>query len=240
MAYIERSWSREVRNRKDLVNMDKIREMRRQGFNQRSLGTDDKVLSILQGLESLDEVRQDNYTRISEASFVNNYLDAFFGIGEDHGAIYAKMVEWILEIAGNFNLPVHVCDNHNRDKILFTVPPITNVNVIDPTKVNGRDINIVSKMAEDAGILYPGNVDMVLKNHLPTFFRKLYDKNMINNPDVQVWLDIQHRYKDHLSMKQPLNPEIVFGERNNDTNTQENTTKPPQDDHWGNEVDCGI
>lgn len=184
--------------------MQRIRDMRMRGYGGEEATSELQIGSLLTDLGEMDKDMALLYPRISENLFVTKYLLPFAGIGEDIKENYATYLSWIMDVAGNYNVPVHVCDNNNQHNILFTVPAISNINIINPTKTDTRQIREVVSMAIDARHLQPHRWESILSNNLYSVMRKIYDKNNIVTEDQKVWASIFTRYENILKDKKPL------------------------------------
>lgn len=182
----------------NFVDMSSIHEQRKSGFRQHINSTESKMLLALDGLEGIEKDMLKNHTpKISESLFLNRYLFAFAGLGSQEDN-YAYYLNWITEIAKNYNIPVHVCDD-TTEEILFTVPGIGNNSTINPEKSNTREVLKSISIANDMRFLQPMNWEIVLQKNLDDILLKLYDKEKASVTKEQtVWLEIFKRYEKQL------------------------------------------
>lgn len=208
------------------IDLKSIAEKRRLGFTAEKATEGMGLPTILESLaEATEDLLRNHIPRISETLFVNRYLDAFAGVGENVEANYAIYLEWIMDIAGNYNVPVHVCDDRSRE-ILFTVPATSNVETVNPAKSNTREIKTAIDIANDARFLQPFNWEAILQNNLAEVYKKIYDPTKaVLNKEQEAWLGIFERYKDRLATKKRINitPELAVEKQEQ---TQENPAQP--------------
>lgn len=185
------------------IDLDKIKQQRKQGFSSEKATAEMKVGAILSDLEAIGKDMVQHYPRISESMFVNNYLLAFAGRGESIEDNYAAYLSWVSDIAQNYNMPVHVCDNQTR-AVLFTVPAVSNVGTINPAKADTKEISKAIGTANDARFLQPHKWEQMLRDNLFGIYKKVYDGGKAVNEDQQTWMDIFARYESILSKSKPL------------------------------------
>lgn len=190
------------------LDYDLIRQQRLKGFGNEKQNDNIKINSIVSDLELITEQSKEDYPRISEQLFINRFLDAFYGAGISLEENYAIYLSWISDIAGNYNIPVHVCDNVTKN-ILFTVPSISNVNTINPAKAETREINNAVSIANESRFFQPNEWENLLQTNLDQVFKKIYDKEGIVTVEQNIWLSIFTRYKDILKDKKQLNSSQV-------------------------------
>ncbi len=200
------------------------REMRMKGFNGARVSTDMKLDSIVQGLERITEDLSQHYPRVSESMFVRQYLLAFAGRGVSKAENYAIYLEWLEQIAGNYNMPVHVCEDTDQSKILFTVPAVSNVKVIDPAKIQTRDVMQAVTMATEARHVSPHGWEGMLRENLYKVLKSMYNKGNVLTPEQKVWASIFQRYESILKDKPLLQDE---GDDANAKTNQAGSTQTP-------------
>ena len=185
------------------IDLDKIREQRRKGFSGEKATEDLRIGSIVNDLAAVGEQMSEHWPRISESMFTKRYLVAFYGAGPSMEDNYATYLSWITDIAGNYNMPVHVCNDQTK-AILFTVPAVSNMQTINPAKAETREINNAVSIANDARFLQPHNWEAMLQDNLYGVFKKIYDTKGVVNKDQQTWFDIFERYKGLLKDKKSI------------------------------------
>jgi len=190
------------------LDYNDIIEQRKKGFTGETSLINTKIASIVNDLESIDNSMKDYYPRVSENYFINYYLLAFAGRGESVEDNYLAYLKWLTEVAKNYNVPVHVCDNNDPKKILFTVPGISNTATINPTKSSTREVNNAITMANEAMFMQPVNWQAILENNLNNVLRKVYDKNNVISKEQEVWFSIFKRYEKYLKDKPYANPQM--------------------------------
>lgn len=218
-----------------------MREKRKLGFSQKDVfqQEDSKLTSVLDGLEEANtEMDKNQIPRISESLFKSRYLKAFFGVGDSVEDNFAVYLEWTQEISRHFNLPVYVCSDINPNDILFSVPPVTNVNIINPAKADSRAVNTSISMAKEAGFLQPLMKQKLMQDALENIFSVVMDKNKIVTDDQKQWSVIYERYKDILVGlptvgKTKFTPQV-------DSQTTEEKAKPAQQTQVYKELDEGF
>lgn len=179
-------------------------EMRRNGFGQEKSTDEGQIGNILEGLASIGEDMKNHYPRISESKFKSTYLDAFAGFGKSVEDNYALYLQWLFDVAKQFNIPVHVCDDSDDRNVLFTVPAITNVKTINPQKSRNEEIQYAVSTANEARFLQPYKWEAMLAENLHGIFKKAYDSANAVTDQQQVWLDIFKRYEDHFKGRKQL------------------------------------
>lgn len=199
------------------LDLDRIREERLKGFSSEKATENLKIGSIIEDLAAVGEQMSEHWPRISETMFTQRYLVAFYGAGPTQEDNYASYLSWITDVAGNYNMPVHVCNDQTKE-ILFTVPAVSNLQTINPAKAQTREINNAVSMANDARFLQPHNWESMLQENLYGVFKKVYDSNGVINKDQQTWLDIFTRYKDILKDKKSIISEQALMNNNSTTN----------------------
>jgi hypothetical protein len=211
------------------IDLDKVRAERLKGFSSEKATADLKIGSIIDDLASVGEQMSEHFPRISESLFVRSFLVPFYGAGQTQESNYASYLSWITDVAGNYNMPVHVCDDRTKE-ILFTVPAVSNVQTINPAKAQTREINSAVSMANDARFLQPHNWEAMLQDNLYGVFKKVYDADGIPNNDQKAWLDIFTRYKDILKDKKQIINDKTLMANNQNTNEQKPSSTPSFDE----------
>lgn len=212
------------------IDLDKIRAQRLKGFSAEKATEDLRIGNIVNDLSKLDEQMFEHLPRISETMFVKRYLLAFYGVGNSLEDNYATYLSWITDVAGNYNMPVHVCDDRTKN-ILFTVPAVSNVNTINPAKAETREINEAVSIANDARFLQPHNWEAMLQENLYGVFKTVYDSKGIVNKDQQTWLDIFTRYKDTLKgLKSIVVDNALMGDNNQAVKPSTSVNSPSFDE----------
>jgi hypothetical protein len=179
-------------------------EARKSGFGVAKDVQEGKIANIIAGLNEIGEDMKQHYPRISESRFKQRYLDAFAGFGTSVEENYAIYLEWMQDVAKQFNLPVHVCSDSNASQILFTVPAMTNVQAINPQLARNEEIQRAINDATQARYMQPYQWEAMLSHNLVDIFRKVYDKNNVVSPQQKEWFAIFERYKDHFKGRKPL------------------------------------
>ena len=190
----------------DFNEIKRKREERAKSFHTKPHELDDlKVGNILSDLEEANaDMSEQQMPRISENMFVEHYLKPFFGIGDTMEDNYAKYVEWTNDIARHPNQSVRVCDNNNPNTTLFIVPPIANVNIINPAKADSRMVSRSLSMADNARFLSPLGFKQIERDSLDGILKTTLDKESIKGGDRDEWIKIYIRYQQLLDGKRPV------------------------------------
>lgn len=211
------------------IDLDRIREERLKGFSSEKATENLKIGSIIDDLASVGEQMSEHWPRISETMFIQRYLVAFYGAGPTQEDNYASYLSWITDVAGNYNMPVHVCNDQTKE-VLFTVPAVSNLQTINPAKAQTREINNAVSIANDARFLQPHNWEAMLQDNLYGVFRKVYDAKGIVSKDQQTWIDIFTRYKDILKDKKSIISEQALLANSSTTNAKSSPNFDEVDD----------
>lgn len=207
-------------------DLNKIHDMRKRGFSSAKATSHMKLENIISDMEEVDTEMLKYSPRISESMFVNNFLMAFAGRGESIEENYAIYLRWVSDVAGSYNVPVHVCSDSNKDEILFTVPAVTNVRTLNPSQVDVREVNKAIQMAEDAKFLQPFNYEKILEQNLNGLLKKVYDKNNVVTGDQLTWLTILKRYESNIqSMPALVKINVPGSESLNENKTKQAVSK---------------
>ena len=202
------------------IDLNKIHEARRRGFRDPSQITNFKIENILGDLGEIEEDRENYLPRIPERVFVSKYLESFAGLGEDISENYANYLSWITDVAGNYNVAVNVCADNNMNHVLFTVPAIANVNVINPAKSSVREITKAVNTATEVRHMHPHGWEKILEQNLGGILKKVYDANNIVTEGQTIWFEIFKRYEALLKDKHPsidFNQSLLAQPKDNET-----------------------
>lgn len=201
--------------------VQRAHEARRNGFGQAKVMEEHDLGNIIHGLSSIGEDMKQHYPRISESLFKSRYLDAFAGFGTSLEDNYALYVEWIQEVAKQYNIPVHVCDDRDNSVVLFTVPSVANVQTINPQKARNEEIQYAISTATQMRHMQPYQWEAMLSQNLVGIFQKVYDKANAVTDVQKEWIAIFERYADHFKGREQLggfNQQLMVG--NADSNAQ--------------------
>lgn len=211
--------------------VEKAKEARRAGFGQAKMMEEHDLGNIIHGLAGISEDMKAHYPRISESLFKGRYLDSFAGFGESLEDNYSLYVEWIQEIAKQYNIPVHVCDDRDSSVVLFTVPAVSNVQTINPQKAKNEEIQHAITTATQMRFMQPYQWEAMLTQNLVGVFQKVYDSSNAVTDVQKEWVAIFERYADHFKGRQQLggfNQQLMVGNGDNNTQTQANDTQSSQ------------
>lgn len=184
--------------------VQRAHDARRAGFGQAKALEEHDLGNILHGLAGIGEDMKQHYPRISESMFKTRYLDAFAGFGTSMEDNYAIYIEWIQEVAKQYNIPVHVCDDNDNSIVLFTVPAVSNVQTINPQKAKNEEVQYAISTAVQMRHMQPYAWQAVLSENLKGVFQKVYDGSNAVTGAQQEWMAIIQRYADHFKGRTQL------------------------------------
>ncbi len=154
------------------------------------------VVDIKKIYEDMQRAVENEIPRMTEGAFTTLFLPMFLDQNKnEHGLV---MANWI-EFSGSPFKSVHVVDNNDSSKILFTVPPISDRNALNDLgkkDANGNPLPTVEHVIDTYSRMArvgPG----VGENYISQELNKRFEL-MKGTPDfqknMQVWRDIFARY----------------------------------------------
>lgn len=211
-------------------SVERAKEARRNGFGQAKMMQEHDLGNILHGLAAIDDDMKQHYPRISESMFKSRFLDAFAGYGESVEDNYGIYLEWLQDVAKQYNIPVHVCDDRDMSVILFTVPAMTNVKTVNPEKARNEEVQYAIQTATAMKHMQPHQWEAMLSNNLYSIFQKVYDRENAMSESQKEWMAIFERYADHFKGRTRLiqfEPTLMVGNDTDKTQTQANVSSTP-------------
>lgn len=168
-------------------------------------------------VDQLEESAQEKIHRMQETDFVNYFLPMFACDPELDTRERQKRLAFYINGAGGIHRRVHVVDTAGN--ILFTIPPVGNHRIIEPTSgaANNRHglFDVIYKFQQLSGNL-PGPARNFLVDALEHHSQVLLKNGTTVPENERVWMEIFKRYNIKTSaesqVQAPKNPTNVFAE----------------------------
>lgn len=146
--------------------------------------------------ENMQRAVENEIPRMPEGAFKEIFLPMF--VDQNNNTHHQVMANWV-QISGSPFKSVHVVDDNDRSKILFTVPPISErsaLNNLEVTDKDGNPLQTIAHVIDTYGKLQ-GTGPGVAENYLNEQLNKRFEL-MRNTPDYiknyQAWKEIFARY----------------------------------------------